>query len=211
MLLFKQVFKSFNCVRSYTTIYRRHLQLAMRRRCSQLQTTTLNSHSKHEEWDVLYKLAVMRKVRLISRIKIYQILLMGGICVPLYQSYKTNTISRNTLLLALSGCIGTIVLFSIFSIFSTKLIGQISINKSRNALRISRLSFLGTRIEDVHSIKRIKPWTDTSDVNDYSNIFQRLYIENDNKKDSLYFYSIKHGNIPVEKEELLYDILGIPT
>lgn len=167
--------------------------------------------TKYDPLQTNYTFVFSRKVRLISRIKIYQILLMGGICVPIYQSYKTDTMSRKTLLLALSGCIGTIIVFSIFSIFSTKLIGQISINKSHNALRISRLSFLGTRMEDVYSIKQIKPWTDTSDVNDYSNIFQRLYIENDNKKDSLYFYSIKHGNIPKEKEELLYDILGIPT
>ena len=158
------------------------------------------------EWNVIYKLPLMKYVRLVSRFKIYQIALMCGLCIPLCKQYGKELVPKKTLLLAFAGCVGTSIVFVIFSYFSTRLLGQLSVSPCKSKIRISRLNFYGSRKEDIYQASKVVPWTDSS--NDLSKRIQTLYVIDDKDKEKAYLYTLKHSN--VKDRELLCDILGIP-
>ena len=163
-------------------------------------------HNNVKEWNVIYKLPLMKYVRLISRFKIYQLALMCGLCIPLYKQYVKELVPKKTYLLALAGCVGTSIVFVIFSYFSTRLLGQLSVSPCKSKIRISRLNFYGSRKEDIFEASKVVPWTDSS--NDLSKRIQTLYVIDDKDKEKAYLYTLKHSN--VKDRELLCDILGIP-
>ena len=162
--------------------------------------------SNTTEWNVIYKLPLMKYVRLVSRFKIYQLALMCGLCIPLYKQYVKELIPKKTLLLAFAGCFGTSIVLVVFSYFSTRLLGQLSVSPCKSKVRISRLNFYGSRKEDIYQANKVVPWTDVS--NDLSKKIQKLYVIDDNDEEEAYLYTLKHSD--VKDRELLCDILGIP-
>ena len=158
------------------------------------------------EWNVIYKLPLMKYVRLVSRFKMYQLALMCGLCIPLYKQYVKELVPKKTLLLAFAGCVGTSIVLVIFSYFSTRFLGQLSVSPCKSKIRISRLNFYGSRKEDIYLANKVVPWTDVS--NDLSKRIQRLYVIDDDDKERAYLYTLKHSN--VKDRELFCDILGIP-
>ena len=200
---FKQ-FASFNCA----VILQKSLQRNARGIfCHPVYSTKTNIiHNNVSEWNVIYKLPLMKYVRLVSRFKIYQLAIMCGLCIPLYKQYVEELVPKKTLLMAFAGCVGTSIVLVIFSYFSTRLLGQLSVSPCKSTIRISRLNFYGSRKEDIYQANKVVPWTDGS--NDLSKRIQKLYVIDDNDKERAYLYTLKHSDI--KDRELLCEILGIP-
>lgn len=164
--------------------------------------------SETEKWKVLYKFPGIKYVRLISRFKVYQILLMSGLCYPLYLQYINDVVTSGLFYSAVGGCIGTSVVFILFSYFSTKIIGQLSINEAEHQVRLSRLNFYGTRCEDFISTEDLVPWVDVASAEDLNKVFQKLYVEQ-GEAEHVYIYTLKYGQIS-EKSQFL-ELLGLPS
>lgn len=162
---------------------------------------------RNTEWEILYKFHTIKYIRLISRFKVYQIFLMTGLCYPLYLQYAEGAISGGLFYSALGGCIGTSVVFIVFSYFATKVIGQLAVNKQLSKVRVSRLNFYGSRCEDFISREAIIPWSDVSTPEDLSKMFQRLDVEKESKE-RVYLYTLKYGR--VSDTTKFEQILGVP-
>lgn len=162
--------------------------------------------NKDEDWHVIYKLPTIKYIRLVSRVKIYQILLMGCFCYPLYVQYTDNLISSGLFYSAIGGCIGTSLVFIVFSYFATRITGQLAVDKKQQQLRISRLNFYGTRCNDIISLDNVIPWADVSTDEDLQKTFQRLYLH-DGDKEYVYLYSLKYGQLV--DSEMFEKIIGI--
>lgn len=176
--------------------------------CPDQSFSVENNKLSSETWSVMYKYPTIKYIRLISRFKVYQILIMCGLCYPLYGWYMENLISRTAFISAIGGCAGTSVVFLIFSYFSTKVVGQMYINNTETAIRLSTLNFYGSRIEITYECSHLIPWSDESSEENLKNIFQRLYIEDKNGKRWNYIYSLRHGKL--YNKELFCNVLGIP-
>eukprot|EP00111_Clytia_hemisphaerica_P022980 TCONS_00067624-protein len=164
------------------------------------------SPKDRDDWQTIYKLPSIKHLRLISRFKIYQIGLMAGFCFPLHQQYVDKVISKELFYSAVGGCFGTSLVFIVFSYFATKVIGEMKVNFNENLVKISRLTFNGSRKEDVFDLDSIVPFSDNHEgVDLQASHFNRLYIE-DERLSECYFFSLKHGLI---KDDLFHECVGI--
>lgn len=161
--------------------------------------------SKSDVYETIFKYPLIKYVRLISRFKVYQLAFMGIFMFPIYSSYTEGAISKLTLYSALGGCAGVSLAFIIFSYFSTKFVGQLSINEERDMLQIARLTFYGSKKYDYVKVEDIVPWGDRN--TDIDKFMQRLYIINEADSEQVYIYSLKFGMI--SNAELFSDVFGL--
>ena len=160
------------------------------------------------EWYPIYRFPYMRHLRFISRLKFYQLLIMTGLCVPLYNLKVQELITSTTFYGATTACVGTSLILIALSYLSTRVVGLLSYNELEQTVKVSRLSFLGSKIEERFSVNNIIPWEDDNMTVDTKKAIQRLYIYSGGEKPEIFLYSLKHGAFM--DRELFANILGIP-
>ena len=194
---------------SHQSVFNRDRSTFIYKDSRSFNKTFCSKHVTSESWNVLYKYPKIKYMRLFSRLKTYQIIFMACMCYPLYTSYIEDLITKPVFISGLTGCVGTSVAFILFSYFSMRVVGQLAINESENAIRISRLTFYGSRVEDYFNVDDILPWTDMSMDNDIRKVFQRLYLQSEKGRVSTYLYSLKYGRL--SNKHLFYGVLGLPS
>jgi len=164
-----------------------------------------------EDWLRIYQQPAkdMRFLRLISRFKLLQLVIMTLTCPYAYSLLLEGHMTGSDLLPILASTGLLTVAICIASAFSMKLVGQLAYNKEHDLIRISRLTFLtaGKR-HDYIPANRIIPYLDHASQTDLAYRVQRLYIACGDKPPRMYYYTLSRGRV-IEKE-IFKELLGIP-
>ena len=103
------------------------------------------SSSSRDEATVFYRWSTIRHFRLLSRSKLYQLVLMSLLLPPATVSYTQGALSGSTLTTAYIAAGGTLTLLLSLSHLFTTVIGEMAYLPSTGQVRLSTLTFLGDR------------------------------------------------------------------
>lgn len=113
-----------------------------------------------EEVKVFYRWPTIRHFRLLSRSKLYQVVLMSLLLPPATAAYHHGSLAGHTLAAAYSAAGGTLIFLLSLSHLATKVIGQMAYLPATHQVRISTLTFLGDRRDIVVDPQHILPGED---------------------------------------------------
>lgn len=107
--------------------------------------TTYHQHIPLEDVAVFYRWPTIRHFRLLSRCKLYQVVLMSLLLPPATLSYQQGSLPSSTLTAAYLAAGGTLTVLLSLSHLFTKVIGEMAYLPATGQVRISTLTFLGNR------------------------------------------------------------------
>lgn len=126
-------------------------------------TAITHLHSKHTapQQDatvhVFYRWPTIRHLRLLSRCKLYQVVLMLLFLPPATLAYKQGSLAGSTLTAAYIGAGGTLAVLVSMSHLFTKVIGEMAYLPATDQVCVSTLTFFGGRRDILVSPHHILP------------------------------------------------------
>ena len=118
------------------------------------------SSPSRDEATVFYRWPTIRHFRLLSRSKLYQLVLMGLLLPPATVSYTQGGLPGSTLSTAYVAAGGTLSLLLSLSHLFTRVIGEMAYLPSSGQVRLSTLTFLGDRRDILVSPHHLLPLQD---------------------------------------------------
>ena len=103
------------------------------------------SSTSQGEAKIFYRWPTIKHFRLLSRCKLYQLVLMGLLLPPATVSYSHGGLSGSTLTTAYVAAGGTLSLLVSLSHIFTRVIGEMAYLPSTGEVRLSTLTFFGDR------------------------------------------------------------------
>ena len=158
------------------------------------------SSLKYQEPVVFYRWPTMRHFRFISRFKLYQVTTMLFLLPPMSWWYNTGVVSGQTLSYALLSAIGATSVLSVLSYCFSRVAGEIAL--VGNKVRVSTLTFMGSRRELVYPLSSIVPFADSN----LSGAVKRLEVVINGQR-TYFWYSLRYGHIV--DETVMTKVLGI--
>lgn len=135
---------------------------------------------KNETWSPIYRFRTIHLYAIISRLKFFQTLCSVFILPYCYYQYINDEITSNLFFIMSAAAITAPIIMIVFTRYFNKIIGVISINESRNILRIGHLSYWGTRNNKYIPIEDIIPLTESSENPSHSLLKLKRYSSNKN-------------------------------
>lgn len=157
-----------------------------------------SSISTDDDVTVFYRWPTMKHFRLISRMKMYQLGLMGVLLPPATVSYINGDLSGTGLTLAYVAAGGTLSILLSLSHLSTSIIGEMAYLPVTGHLKLSTLTFLGYRKDILILPSQIIR-------NTHSGFFSELEVKGHPRT---FRYSIRYGKI-LDRELLAHLIFSV--
>ena len=146
-----------------------------------------SSHGSEKQFVVFYQWPNMRLLRVLSRLKMYQVLTMTTLLGPLTYWYSVGKVSSSILWCAYTSTLGVTAVLCAMSYAFSRLVGELSYCQHSNVIQLSTLTFLGRRRDHQLPAHVIVPFSDSHKV-----LFQRLDII---EPQAVYYYSIRYGQV----------------
>ena len=144
------------------------------------------SPSSLEEVKVFYRWPAIRHFRLLSRAKLYQLVLMTLLLAPATVSHHHGGVAGSTLTAAYVAAGGTLTLLLSLSHLFTRVIGEMAYLPASNRVRLSTLTFAGDRRDIVTEPQHILP------LGDQHSLLQGLEVIG---HPGVFRYSVRYGQI----------------
>lgn len=148
-------------------------------------TTSTGGGGSRDDVIVFYKWPTIKYLRIISRTKLYQLVVMSLLLPPTTFSYHHGNISSLTLITAYLAAGGTLSILITLSHMFTKVIGEMAYLPTTNQVRMSTLTFLGSRRNIVVAPQQIIPYEDKGHIQQLEVIGQPGTLR----------YSVRYGQV----------------
>lgn len=152
--------------------------------------------------DVLYRYKWIKQLRLISRVKILHVFVVGGLTAPMCVWYSTGLVSGPVVFTAVFAASATTVGLFALSYFFRRVIGELSYDKTADEVTISSLTFWGNRRNVVLPLSALVPLSERGFSD--KNLFHRVERYGSN---FVYLLNLRHGRI--HDFEKLSEVLGL--
>ena len=166
------------------------------------------SHSNETDFLTIYKFPYMKHIRIVSRFKLYQAALMVTLCFPVCHQYTKGLIAPETLMYSVMACSGALILMTALSYYATKIVGEIGYSDATKEVQVSTLTFIGSNRNDlIFKQDEILPWSNAGYQLQLGQVFQRLEVEVNRGKKTVFLLSLRFGKTLQPK--ILNNILGM--
>lgn len=149
------------------------------------------SHTSDRQFIVFYQWPTMKLLRVISRLKAYQVVTMTMLLGPLTYWYNVGEVSSAILWCAYTSTLGITAVLCTLSYTFGRLVGELAYCQNSNTVRLSTLTFTGRRKDCELPAHSIVPYSD-SHQGSSNGLLQRLDIIDPH---DVYYYSIRYGHV----------------
>ena len=149
------------------------------------------SHDSERQFVVFYRWPNMKLLRVLSRLKMYQVVTMTTLLCPLTYWYNVGNVSSYVVWCAYSSTLGVTAMLCAMSYAFSRLVGELSYCERNETIQLSTLTFFGRRTNSQFPARAIVPFSEGRRGLTKST-FLRLDVT---KPQGVYYYSIKYGRI----------------
>ena len=153
--------------------------------------TKFSSRGSERQFVVFYRWPNMRLLRVLSRLKVYQVLTMMGLLCPFTYWYNVGSVSSYILWCAYTSTLGVTAMLCTISYWFSRVVGELSYCQQSDTVQLSTLTFMGRRRDFQLPAHAIVPFSD-SHHGQTKFLFQKLDII---EPQSVYYYSIQYGHV----------------
>ena len=161
----------------------------------------LTSSIEDEPFTTFYHFPYIIVTRLISRLKIYQTGLTIVVLPPVYVQYALGQMEASNVAMVTGIAAFAGMMLYVISHYTRRLVGLLAINKNRDVLRISHLTFWGNRNNIYVPVEKVVPLSDMADCPNDAYLKLCFY---DSK--NYFYYTLRYGS--VINKDIFHFVLG---